>query len=76
MYKRQDITNYGARFNGQWYAPFGLVLSTDLSFTANRGYAAGYDSDEWMWNAQISYQFLRERNATISIKAYDLLQNK
>ena len=71
-----DITNYGARFNGQWYAPFGLVLSTDLSFTANRGYAAGYDSDEWMWNAQISYQFLRERNATISIKAYDLLQNK
>ena len=49
---------------------FRLVLSTDLSFTANRGYAAGYDSDEWMWNAQISYQFLRERNATISIKAY------
>ena len=72
----RDITNYGARFNGQWYAPFGLVLGTDLRFTANRGYSAGYDSDEWMWNAQISYQFLRERAATISLKAYDLLQSR
>lgn len=72
----RNITNYGARFNAQWYSSFGLVLGTDLRFSANRGYAAGYDSDEWMWNAQISYQFLRERNATISLRAYDLLQNR
>jgi hypothetical protein len=71
-----DITNYGATLNGQWYAPFGLVLGTDLSFTANRGYAAGYDADEWMWNAQVSYQFLRGRAATIALKAYDLLQSR
>ena len=29
-----------------------------------------------MWNASISYQFLRDRSATIAIKGYDLLQQR
>jgi hypothetical protein len=29
-----------------------------------------------MWNASISYQFLRDKAATISLKVYDLLQQK
>ena len=29
-----------------------------------------------MWNASISYQFLRGRAATVTLRAYDLLQQK
>ena len=29
-----------------------------------------------MWNASISYQFLRDKQATVMLKAYDLLQQK
>lgn len=29
-----------------------------------------------MWNASLSYQFLRGRNATLSLRAYDLLGQK
>lgn len=72
----RDVQNYGTRFSGQWYAPFGLVLGTDLSYTANRGYTDGYNKNELMWNAKLSYQFLRDRSATVSLSGYDLLQNR
>lgn len=70
------IHTYGATFYGTYYTPFGLVLNTDLNYSATEGYSAGYDSRQWMWNASISYQFLRGKAATISLKAYDLLQQK
>ncbi len=70
------IHNYGGMFNGSWYAPFGLVLATDLNFTASTGYNEGYNINQWMWNASIAYQFLRDRSATVMLKVYDLLQQK
>ncbi len=70
------IHNYGGGFNGTWYAPFGIVLATDLNYTASTGYAAGYEQNEWMWNASISYQFLPGDAATIQLKGYDLLQQR
>lgn len=68
------IHNYGGRFDGTWYTNWGLVLSTDLNYTASSGYSNGYDQNYWMWNAQIAYQFLAGKSATIALKVYDLLQ--
>lgn len=70
------IHSYGGSFNGTWYTKFGLVLATDLTYTASTGYSSGYDSDEWMLNASISYMFLRGKNATFAIKGYDLLNQR
>lgn len=70
------VHTYGATLYGTYYTPFGLVLNTDLNFSATDGYSAGYDTRQWMWNATVSYQFLRDKAATISLKAYDLLQQK
>jgi hypothetical protein len=70
------VHNYGGGFNGTYYTPFGIVLATDLSYNASSGYTAGYNQNEWMWNASISYQFLPGKAATIMLKVYDLLQQK
>lgn len=70
----RTVHTYGGMFNATYETPVGIVLNTDLIFSATRGYAAGYDEDKWMWNASISYEFLRGRNATISLSAYDLLR--
>lgn len=69
----RNVHTYGGSFYATYNAPFGLVLNTDLNYSATSGYAAGYDTRTWMWNASIGYQFLRGRNATISLKAYDIL---
>ena len=68
--------SYGGRFSGTWYSAFGLIINTDLSYSNSTGYSQSYDTSEWMWNASISYQFLRDKSATISIKGYDLLQQR
>lgn len=70
------IHSYGGSFNGTWYTRFGLVLAADLTYTANSGYSSGYDRDEWMLNASLSYMFLKGKNATFAIKGYDLLNQR
>jgi len=72
----RTVHTYGGTFSGTYYTPFGLVLNTDLSYSATSGYTSGYDTRQWMWNASVSYQFLRNKQATVTIKAYDLLQQK
>lgn len=70
------IYNYGGVFNATYNAPFGLVLSTDLNWSQTAGYVEGYNQKQWMWNAQIAYEFLTGRSATIALKVYDILQQK
>ncbi len=72
----RTVHTYGGYFNGTYYTPFGLVLNSDVSFSATSGYSEGYDSKQWMWNAALSYQFLKDKSATVSLKVYDLLQQK
>ncbi|MCD8385991.1 MAG: outer membrane beta-barrel protein [Bacteroidales bacterium] len=72
----RTVHSYGGRFNGTYYTPFGLVLATDLNYTATSGYGEGYNTNEWMWNASISYQMLRDKSLTVSVSAYDLLQQR
>ncbi len=72
----RTVHTYGGRFNGTYYTPFGLVLSTNLNYSATSGYSQGYDTKQWMWNASISYQFLRERAATVTLSGYDLLRQQ
>lgn len=70
----QTVHRYGGRFDGTYYTAWGLNLQTDINYTATEGYAAGYNTRTWMWNASLSYQFLRGKAATIAVKVYDLLQ--
>ena len=72
----RTIHSYGAMFNGAYYTPFGLVFNTDLSYSGTQGYSEGYDTDQWLWNASISYQFLKNKTATVTAKVYDLLHQK
>lgn len=72
----RTIHSYGGMFNGAYYTPFGLVFNTDISYSGTKGYSDGYDSNQWLWNASISYQFLKNKAATITAKVYDLLHQR
>ena len=68
--------SYGFNSDISVYLPFGLELTTDLSFSNSTGYSAGFNSKQWLWNAQLSYSFLRNRQLTVSVRAYDILGEK
>ena len=67
------VHTYGGMFNGTYSAPFGLVISTDLSYSATSGYSSGYDTKQWLWNGSIAYQFLRDKSAAVTLSVYDIL---
>lgn len=68
----RDIHSYGGRFDGTVYVG-NFVVNSDLSFTKTSGYDDGLNTEQWIWNASLEYQFLRGKNATVGVKAYDML---
>ena len=72
----QTIHTYGGTLNSTYYTPIGIVLNTDLNFSATSGYSDGYDTKQWLWNAALSYEFLSEKSATLSVKVFDILKQK
>lgn len=73
---QDPVHRYGGNFYGSYYFPFGLSVNTDITFSGTKGYSAGYDNNQWLWNAAVSYQFLKGKAATIALKVYDLLKMK
>ncbi len=70
---KPTVHNYGGSFSAYYRTPIDVILSSDVTFTATKGYSEGYDKNEWMWNASISYETLRDKSLTFAVKAYDLL---
>lgn len=71
-----NVHNYGGTFSAYYRTPINIILASDVTYTATAGYSKGYDKNEWMWNASISYETLRDRSLVLSVKAYDLLQQR
>ncbi len=69
----RTVHSYGGSFFATYITPIGITLSTDINYSATSGYSAGYDTRTWMWNASVAYEFLRGRNAAITLRAYDIL---
>lgn len=68
--------DYGGFGDFTWYLPFDFALESDLRYSANSGYEGAYQQNSWIWNASLSKQLLKAKNATIRIKVYDILQER
>lgn len=57
--------------------PWGTNLSTDIHMFSKRGYAdATLNTNELLWNAQLSHSFLRGKVLTIMLQWYDILNQQ
>ncbi len=58
-------------------APWGTELSTDIGQMSRRGFDdASMNTNELIWNAQLSQSFLKGRAATVSIQWFDILRER
>ena len=58
-------------------APWGTSLTTNLNMQSRRGYTDNsMNTDELIWNAQVSQSFLRGNALTISLQLYDILHQQ
>ena len=67
--------NYG--FNTTLQAPWGLQFTTSLNMSSRRGFSdAAANTNELIWNAQISQSFLTGKPLSIRLEFYDILRQQ
>lgn len=67
--------SYGAEFN--FIFNWGTTLSTDISESSRRGYSSkDMNTNELLWNIQVSQSFLKGKALTVSLQWNDILQQQ
>jgi len=74
--RNAKIYDYGGFGSFTWYLPYDFALESDLNYSSNSGYESGYQQNTWLWNASLSKQIFKAKNATIRIKVYDILKER
>lgn len=68
--------NYSAGGYTTIYLPWDIKVESDISWSANSGYAEGYEEKAILWNASLSKSFLKNNQGTLRFKIYDILQQR
>ena len=69
-----DTWTYSYGMNSTIYLPWGTQLTTDISMNSRRGYDdQSMNTNELIWNGQISHSLLKGKPLTLSMQFYDIL---
>ena len=68
--------DYSLGYTSNIQLPLGFTFEGEATYTTSRGYASGFDQDQWLLNAGLSYSFLANKKATVRLKGYDLLDSR
>lgn len=72
-----DTWQYSYGFNSNLTLPWGTSLATDLNMNSRRGYNdESMNTNELIWNAQLSQSFLKGKSLVVSLQFYDLLRQQ
>ena len=67
--------SYGSNVNVT--LPWGMTLATNIGMNSRRGYSdASMNTNELVWNAQLSQSFLKGSPLTVSLQWFDILQQQ
>ena len=79
LQSNNDLDTWTFSYGGslQLTAPWGTQLSTSMNMNSRRGYNdASMNTNELIWNAQVSQSFLRGNALTLSLQLYDILHQQ
>ena len=74
-----NLTTWNYNYGGSTKItfPWGSNLSTDAHMYSKRGYSdESLNTNEFIWNAQLSHSFLRGKKLTVMLQWYDILHQQ
>lgn len=72
-----DTWQFSYGMNVNITAPWGTSISTSLENNCRRGYNdASMNTNELIWNAQVSHSFLKGKPLTLQVQFYDILKEQ
>lgn len=76
--ERQNTETYDWEYFGSvlFRLPFDFTLDTDVSAAYKKGYSAGFDTEEIIWNVTLEKLVFKNKKGIIGLKVYDLLQQR
>ena len=76
-FANQDTYDFSYGAEMEWTMPWGTMLNTDIGMNSRRGYAQReMNTNELLWNAQISHSFLRGKALTVMLEWNDILREQ
>ena len=72
----KKTTNFALTYNTQVTLPHSFTISSDITYTGNRGLSSGYNQNEVMWNAQINKQVFKNNQGSVRFQINDILHQK
>jgi hypothetical protein len=70
----QNIYDYSYGLNANFTLPWSITLSSDINNNFRRGYSeSSMNTNELVWNAQVSKNLLKGNAATITLQVFDIL---
>ena len=75
--RNMDTYDYSYGTSLMAYIPWrNMRLGSDLNMNSRRGYDGDMNRDELIWNASLSFSFLKGNKASLSLSAYDILHQR
>ena len=72
-----DTWEFAYGFNSNVRLPWGTEIAFDLNMNSRRGYSdKSLNTNELIWNAQVSQSFLKGNNLIVTLQLYDLLRQQ
>ena len=72
-----DTWQFAYGMNVNVTAPWGTSFASDIHMNSRRGYNdASMNTNELVWNAQVSHSFLKGKPLTVMLQFYDILQKQ
>lgn len=72
----RETFDYNFGLNSNIQLPWDLSFSTDGNLGIKSGYSQGLDRNEFVWNIQLAKDFLKKKQATISVQVFDVLKQR
>lgn len=72
----RETFDYSFGLNSNIQLPWDLSFSTDGTYAIKTGYSQGLDRNEFVWNIQLSKDFLKKKQATLSFQMFDVLKQR
>lgn len=73
----QEIWQFSYGMNANVQMPWGMTLATDLNMNSRRGYTdASANTNELIWNVQLSQSLLKGKPLTFTLQFYDILREQ
>lgn len=79
LQENANLDTYNFSYGGNFTInmPWNMSLSSDISQSSRRGYDDdNMNTNELIWNAQLSQSFLKQNAATVTIQWYDILRER